>query len=37
MSSRNAAIEAMRVLFAPIVGITLVLLSVFLPAAFIPD
>jgi len=36
MDSKNAAIEAMRVLFAPIVGITLVLLSVFLPAAFIP-
>jgi HAE1 family hydrophobic/amphiphilic exporter-1 len=36
MTSKDAAIEAMRVLFAPIVGITLVLLSVFLPAAFIP-
>jgi HAE1 family hydrophobic/amphiphilic exporter-1 len=35
MNSKDAAIEAMRVLFAPIVGITLVLLSVFLPAAFI--
>jgi HAE1 family hydrophobic/amphiphilic exporter-1 len=36
MAGQSAAIEAMRVLFAPIVGITLVLLSVFLPAAFIP-
>ena len=36
MNSKDAAVEAMRVLFAPIVGITLVLLSVFLPAAFIP-
>lgn len=31
-----AAIEAMRVLLGPIIGITLVLLSVFLPAAFLP-
>jgi HAE1 family hydrophobic/amphiphilic exporter-1 len=36
MNGPSAAAEAMRVLFAPIVGITLVLLSVFLPAAFIP-
>ncbi|WP_137176853.1 efflux RND transporter permease subunit [Roseomonas sp. AR75] len=31
-----AAIEAMRELFGPIIGITLVLMSVFLPAAFVP-
>lgn len=36
MSGQKAAIEAMRVLLAPIVGITLVLLAVFLPAAFMP-
>ena len=36
MSGPKAAIEAMRVLFGPIVGITLVLLAVFLPAAFLP-
>ncbi|WP_076866827.1 efflux RND transporter permease subunit [Bradyrhizobium mercantei] len=36
MSSHDAAIKAMDALFAPIVGITLVLISVFLPAAFLP-
>ncbi len=33
---KEAAIQAMNELFGPIVGITLVLMSVFLPAAFIP-
>jgi hydrophobic/amphiphilic exporter-1 (mainly G- bacteria), HAE1 family len=33
---REAAIEAMRELLGPIIGITLVLMAVFLPAAFIP-
>ena len=36
MSGPQAAIQAMQVLFGPIVGITLVLLAVFLPAAFLP-
>jgi HAE1 family hydrophobic/amphiphilic exporter-1 len=36
MSGHDAAISAMDALFAPIVGITLVLVSVFLPAAFLP-
>src|SRR6266702_2301330 len=36
MSGHDAAIKAMDALFAPIVGITLVLISVFLPAAFLP-
>ena len=36
MSSHDAAIQAMRELFGPIIGITLVLMSVFLPAAFLP-
>jgi HAE1 family hydrophobic/amphiphilic exporter-1 len=36
MSGREAAINAMKRLFGLIVGITLVLLSVFLPAAFLP-
>jgi HAE1 family hydrophobic/amphiphilic exporter-1 len=36
MNGPQAAIDAMRILFGPIVGITLVLLSVFLPAAFLP-
>ena len=36
MSGHDAAISAMDELFAPIVGITLVLISVFLPAAFLP-
>jgi hydrophobic/amphiphilic exporter-1 (mainly G- bacteria), HAE1 family len=36
MNGHDAAIRAMDQLFAPIVGITLVLVSVFLPAAFLP-
>ncbi len=36
MNGPQAAIRAMQVLLGPIVGITLVLLSVFLPAAFLP-
>jgi HAE1 family hydrophobic/amphiphilic exporter-1 len=36
MNSHDAAIGAMNVLLAPIIGITLVLMSVFLPAAFLP-
>jgi HAE1 family hydrophobic/amphiphilic exporter-1 len=36
MSAHDAAIQAMRELFGPIIGITLVLVSVFLPAAFLP-
>src|SRR5262249_42196337 len=36
LSRRDAAIQAMDELLGPIVGITLVLVSVFLPAAFIP-
>jgi HAE1 family hydrophobic/amphiphilic exporter-1 len=36
MSGHDAAIEAMRVLLGPVIGITLVLLAVFLPAAFLP-
>ncbi len=36
MSGPQAAIHAMEVLLGPIVGITLVLLSVFLPSAFLP-
>ena len=36
MSGHEAAIKAMDQLFAPIIGITLVLVSVFLPAAFLP-
>jgi HAE1 family hydrophobic/amphiphilic exporter-1 len=36
LSPKEAAIQAMNELFGPIVGITLVLMSVFLPAAFIP-
>ena len=35
MSGHDAAIRAMDQLFAPIVGITLVLVSVFLPASFL--
>jgi hydrophobic/amphiphilic exporter-1 (mainly G- bacteria), HAE1 family len=35
MSGHDAAIKAMDALFAPIVGITLVLISVFLPASFL--
>src|SRR2546430_16244658 len=36
MPGRQAAIQAMNELFAPIIGITLVRMAVFLPAAFIP-
>jgi HAE1 family hydrophobic/amphiphilic exporter-1 len=36
MSGREAASTAMRELMGPIIGITLVLMSVFLPAAFLP-
>ena len=36
MSGHDAAIRAMDELFGPIVGITLVLMAVFLPAAFVP-
>jgi HAE1 family hydrophobic/amphiphilic exporter-1 len=36
MPSREAAVKAMSELFGPIVGITLVLLAVFLPAATLP-
>src|SRR6202048_2891228 len=36
MSGHDAAIAAMDQLFAPIIGITLVLIAVFLPAAFLP-
>jgi HAE1 family hydrophobic/amphiphilic exporter-1 len=36
MSGHDAAIKAMDALFGPIVGITLVLMAVFLPAAFLP-
>jgi HAE1 family hydrophobic/amphiphilic exporter-1 len=36
MTSHDAAIQAMKELFGPIIGITLVLMSVFLPAAFLP-
>jgi hydrophobic/amphiphilic exporter-1 (mainly G- bacteria), HAE1 family len=36
MSGHNAAIKAMSELFGPIIGITLVLMAVFLPAAFVP-
>jgi HAE1 family hydrophobic/amphiphilic exporter-1 len=36
MTGPQAAIRAMQVLLGPIIGITLVLLSVFLPAAFLP-
>jgi HAE1 family hydrophobic/amphiphilic exporter-1 len=36
MKPKGAAIAAMQVLFGPIIGITLVLMSVFLPAAFLP-
>ena len=35
-SPKEAAINAMRGLFGPIIGITLVLMSVFLPSAFLP-
>ena len=36
MTGLDAAIKAMDQLFGPIIGITLVLISVFLPAAFLP-
>jgi HAE1 family hydrophobic/amphiphilic exporter-1 len=36
MPSREAAERAMSELFGPIIGITLVLMAVFLPAAFLP-
>ena len=36
MSGHDAAIAAMDALFGPIIGITLVLMAVFLPAAFLP-
>jgi HAE1 family hydrophobic/amphiphilic exporter-1 len=36
MPGREAASRAMRSLLGPIIGITLVLMSVFLPAAFLP-
>jgi hydrophobic/amphiphilic exporter-1 (mainly G- bacteria), HAE1 family len=36
MTGPQAAISAMDQLFGPIIGITLVLISVFLPAAFLP-
>ena len=36
MSSHDAAIKAMNELFGPVIGITLVLMSVFIPAAFVP-
>ncbi|KTC96478.1 multidrug efflux pump [Legionella geestiana] len=35
-SPKNSAIEAMRELMGPIIGITLVLMSVFVPAGFMP-
>jgi HAE1 family hydrophobic/amphiphilic exporter-1 len=36
LSAPQAAIRAMDLLFGPIIGITLVLMSVFMPAAFLP-
>jgi len=36
MNGHDAAIKAMNELLGPIIGITLVLMSVFLPAAFLP-
>jgi hydrophobic/amphiphilic exporter-1 (mainly G- bacteria), HAE1 family len=36
MSGHDAAIRAMNDLFGPIIGITLVLMAVFIPAAFVP-
>ena len=36
MSGHDAAIAAMNELFGPIIGITLVLMAVFIPAAFVP-
>ncbi len=36
LSGRDAAVKAMDELFGPIIGITLVLMAVFIPAAFLP-
>ncbi len=36
LSPHDAAVQAMKELFGPIIGITLVLMSVFIPAAFLP-
>ena len=36
LTAPQAAVQAMRELMGPIIGITLVLMSVFLPAAFLP-
>src|SRR6185312_10623547 len=36
LSAHDAAVKAMDELFGPVVGITLVLMSVFIPAAFVP-
>ncbi len=36
LSPHDAAVQAMKELFGPIIGITLVLMSVFVPAAFLP-
>jgi hydrophobic/amphiphilic exporter-1 (mainly G- bacteria), HAE1 family len=36
MSGHDSAVKAMGELFGPIIGITLVLMAVFLPAAFLP-
>jgi HAE1 family hydrophobic/amphiphilic exporter-1 len=36
LSPRDAAVQAMSELLGPIIGITLVLMSVFIPAAFLP-
>ena len=36
LSAHDAAVRAMQELFGPIIGITLVLMAVFVPAAFLP-
>jgi HAE1 family hydrophobic/amphiphilic exporter-1 len=36
MSAHDAAVKAMQELLGPVIGITLVLMSVFIPAAFVP-
>jgi HAE1 family hydrophobic/amphiphilic exporter-1 len=36
LSPHDAAVQAMKELFGPIIGITLVLMSVFIPASFLP-
>ncbi len=36
MSGHDAAVQAMNELFGPVIGITLVLMSVFIPASFVP-